>query len=123
MLPNPADPYPDDSVPSVNLYVPSEWNGSKLFRDACPPWFAELKKAGFDHIQNHADWDDDYPIAKIVPWLMDGSFDEANLMDRIAAEVNRVFELEPQITQTVRDALVQYPVKSRDNQPAETKSR
>lgn len=117
IMPNPADPDPEDSLPSVNLWVPTEWAGHDVFRDSTPAWRKKLKKAGFEHIADHKNWDTEFVFAKSVNWLReDGSFEEANLIERISLAAGTIVELEPEITQSIREATARCPDKKRDRQ-------
>jgi hypothetical protein len=108
-MPSPADAIPD-SDPSVNLFVSKEWLGRTLLFDNFDKtlaWHRKLEEAGFGHIADHEDWDDDFPFGKVLPWLKDGSsFDEADLKDRIATELATLIAVVPEITESIRELSV-----------------
>jgi len=105
LLPGPLDP--DDDKPSVNIYVPTDWRGHKVFSDRSTSCVRTLLEAGFELAADQG-WNEEYPVGKYVPWLEpDGSFDESRLVERIRLEVEEVVALETQIADTIRETLAQ----------------
>ena len=105
ILPGPLDL--DDDNPSVNIYVPTDWPGHKVFSDHSTSCVKTLVGDGFELAADHG-WDEEYPVAKYVPWLEpDGSFNESSLVERIGLEVDKIVALETQIADTIRETLAQ----------------
>ena len=121
ILPGPLDP--DDDNPSVNIYVPTDWPGHKVFTDRSTGCVKTLLEAGFELAADQG-WEEEYPVAKYVPWLEpDDSFDEGRLVERIALEVKKIVFLEPEITATIRETLAQPAQDRASRKSSSTKSR
>jgi hypothetical protein len=117
LMANPVDPDFEDSLPSINLWVSTEWAGYKLLRGSSPAWHKNLKKSGFEFIDDHKDWLAECLSAKSVNWLKeDGCFDEDDLIERIANATETLVELEPMIGESIREASVQCPAKKQPKQ-------
>jgi hypothetical protein len=107
-LPSPIDG--GDPDPSVNLYVPTEWDGYSAFTTRSTPFVAALVAGGFGLAKEHDDWLEEVPVGKYVNWLTpNGTFDERDLIDRIIGEAKQIVDLELEITQTV----CEFPAKPR----------
>ena len=104
-VPSPVDDA--DFAPSVNIFVPSDWDGHENFCDRSKCLKPLLgKEGGFKHISTGDDLDEETPIAKYVSWLnADGQFDEDDLLRRIAQEAEKIVASEPEITQVVKETL------------------
>ena len=97
----------DDDNPSVNIYVPTDWPGHKVFSDRSTSCARTLLEAGFELAADQG-WEEEYPVGKYVPWLEpDDSFDEGKLVERIALEVDKIVAIETQIADTIRETLAQ----------------
>jgi len=117
ILPGPLDP--DDDNPSVNIYVPTDWPGHKVFSDRSTSCVKTLVEDGFGRAAD-LDWDEEYPVGKYVHWLeSDGSFDESSLIERIRLEVEKIVALETEIAVTIREALAQ-PARNRASRKSRT---
>lgn len=100
-LPSPVDP--EDEDPSVNLYVPTE-EGQSAFNDRSTACVKALTDLGFG-LAVEQGWMEECPIGKLVSWLRsDGTFDEGDLVARIAQEAEKIVCLEAEITQVIRDS-------------------
>ena len=98
------DPSLADQIPSVNLYVPTEWPSHSAFTARSTDCVTMLLAQGFG-LDAEENWE--YPeqvIGKYVGWLeKDGSFSETKLVERLALEATKIVRLEAEISRVIRD--------------------